>query len=67
MIIWRGLGFLVAVLVAGVLFGAQYATRRSFGDEYWQGNAWPAAAALAGAAVLCWFLGRRLNKPARKD
>ena len=67
MIIWRGMGFLVAVLVAAVMFGAQYATKQSFGDAYWQDKAWPAAAALGFSAVVCWFLGRRLNKPARKD
>ena len=49
MIIWRGMGFLVAVLVAAVMFGAQYATKQSFGDAYWQDKAWPAAAALGGA------------------
>jgi len=38
-----------------------------FGDGYWHQNAWPAAAGLGAAAVLCWFVGRRLNKPARKS
>jgi hypothetical protein len=37
------------------------------GNGYWQNNAWPAAAAVFAAGAVCWFLGRRLNKPARKD
>jgi hypothetical protein len=66
-IIWRGLGFLVLVVVLAIMFGAQYFTQRSFGDAYWEQQAWPAAAGLAAAGTVCWFLGRKLNKPARKD
>jgi hypothetical protein len=66
-IIWRGLGFLVLVVVIAIMFGAQYFTQHSFGDAYWEQKAWPAAAGLAAAGAVCWFLGRKLNKPARKD
>jgi len=37
------------------------------GAGYWQQNGWPAAAAVLVAGAVCWFLGRRLNKPASKD
>ena len=66
-IIWRGLGFLVLVVVLAIMFGAQYFTQRSLGDAYWEQQAWPAAAGLTAAGAVCWFLGRKLNKPARKD
>lgn len=67
MIIWRGLGFLVLILTVVAVLAAQFVTQRAFGETYWEQQAWPAAAALGLAAVLCWFLGRRLNKPASKD
>jgi hypothetical protein len=65
--VWRGFGILVLFLVAGAVFGGQLVTDKVFGDGYWQQNAWPAAAGLGAAAVLCWFVGRRMNKPARKS
>ena len=67
MIVFRGLGFLVLVIAAAVLFGAQVVTQQAFGNTYWQQTAWPAAAALAVSGVVCWVLGRRLNKPASKE
>ena len=67
MIVWRGFGVLVLLIAAGCLFGGQVAVDKVFGGGYWQQNAWPAAAAVFAAGALCWLLGRRLNKPARKD
>jgi len=67
MIVWRGLGILVLFIAAAAVFGGQFATDKAFGPGYWQQNAWPAAAAVVFAGAACWFLGRRLNKPARKD
>jgi hypothetical protein len=67
MIIWRGLGILVLLIAAGALFGSQFAADKAFGSGYWQQNAWPAAAGVFFAGAACWFLGRRLNKPAGKD
>ena len=67
MIVWRGLGILVLFIAAAALFGGQFATDKAFGPGYWQQNAWPAPAAVVFAGAVCWFLGRRLNKPARKD
>ena len=64
--IWRGLGVLVVPVVAAVYFGAQFATAQFAGGNYWTRQNWPAAVALAVAAVLCFVLGRRLNKPASK-
>ena len=68
MIVFRGFGgVLVPVILAGALVGSFFAADAAFGAGYWQQNAWPAASAAFGAGAACWVLGRRLNKPARKD
>ena len=67
MIVWRGFGILVLFLVAAAVVGGEFVADKAFGEGYWQQNAWPAAASLGAAAVLCWVLGRRMNKPARKS
>ena len=67
LIIWRGLGFLVAVITFGCALGANVLSNKFRGEGYWEQHAWPMAAALGAAGVVCWFLGRRLNKPARKE
>jgi hypothetical protein len=67
LIIWRGLGFLVAVVTFGFALGANLLANKFRGDGYWEQHAWPMAAALAVSGAVCWVLGRRLNKPARKE
>ena len=67
MLVWRGLGILVLLIAGGAMVGGQFAAEKAFGAGYWQQNAWPAAAAVLVSGAACWFLGRRLNKPARKD
>ena len=67
LIIWRGLGFLVLVITFAFAFGANLLANKFRGDDYWQQNAWPLAVSLALAGTVCWFLGRKLNKPASKD
>jgi hypothetical protein len=65
--VWRGFGFLVVPVVAALYFGAQFATAHFAGGNYWNRQHWPAAAALAVAAVICFVLGRRMNKPASRS
>ena len=67
MIVWRGFGIVVLFLVAVAVVGGEFVTDKAFGEGFWQQHAWPAAASLGASAALCWFLGRRLNKPARKS
>lgn len=67
MIVWRGFGILVLVIVAGSLLGSAFVADEVLGAGYWQQHAWPAAVAALVAGAACWVLGRRLNKPARKD
>lgn len=67
MIVWRGFGILVLFIAAGFVFGGAFVADEFFGAGYWQQSAWPAAVSAAAAGAACWALGRRLNKPARKD
>ena len=62
MIIWRGLGFLVAVIVFANSLIANLLTNIITGNEsYWEEHQWPLALSLVGSAVICWFLGKYLD------
>jgi hypothetical protein len=67
LIVWRGLGFLVLFVTLGVVAAGAFLTEKFMGPGQFRQQAWPLAAATAAAATACWFLGRRLNKPARSD
>jgi hypothetical protein len=63
MVIWSGLGFLVAVIAFASLLLTAYATGVLLGDAaYYQTHGWPKLVAflIAGAAV--WVVGIRLNE-----
>jgi hypothetical protein len=63
MIIWSGLGFLVAVITFLLLLTAEYATESLFQDEsYYQAHGWPKLLAFFLAAVVVWPLGKFLNR-----
>ena len=66
-IIWRGFGIVVLFITLGCALGANLLANKFAGEGYWSHNAWPFAAAMVAAGAVCWLLGRRLNKPARKD
>ena len=62
MIIWRGWGFLVAVIVFGASLAAELITERLTGDDqFYQVQRWPLALALVVAAVTTWALGSYLR------
>ncbi len=61
MIIWNGLGFLVAVYVFGCSLVANLVVNSVTGSEqYWEQHRWPFGQSLLVAAVLSWFTGRFL-------
>src|SRR6478672_8944389 len=64
---FRGMGFFVLVIAAGCATAAYFVANKFGGDGYFQHNAWPLAASVLAAAVFSFFLGRKLNKPARSD
>lgn len=64
MIVWSGLGFLVPViliingiivdLLCGLITG---------NSQFYDQNKWPLTVVLIITGILCWFLGKYLNKP----
>ena len=61
-IIWRGLGFLVAVIVFGCSLAANLIFNATRGKGYYDYHKWPFAVSLIFSAMICWFLGRHLRK-----
>ena len=67
MIIWRGLGYLVAVIVFISSLIANFITNVITGSEdYWEKHRWPFALSLIFSAIACWFLGKYLTTRKRK-
>ena len=62
MIVWSGLGFLVAVIALACALAAQLLTESAFGEAYYSENKWPMAVALVVAAALCWGIGSALHR-----
>ena len=67
MLIWRGWGLLVIVIVVGmVLLGGYVTDSITGGSEYRDTHSWPYALSLLPPAAVLWFLGRFLaNRKAR--
>jgi hypothetical protein len=62
MIIWQGLGFLVAVIAFLCSLAANLISNAKMGDGYYDQHKWPLAVALIVSAILCWILGNALRK-----
>jgi hypothetical protein len=61
-IIWRGYGWLVVVIVFGCSLIANLVFNATYGEGYYVHHKWPVAVAMLGAAASCWFLGDALRK-----
>jgi hypothetical protein len=61
MIIWQGLGFLVAVIVFGCSLAGNFISNATLGEGYYDQHKWPVALSLICSAPICWFLGRYLR------
>jgi hypothetical protein len=67
MIIWTGVGFIVAVVAFLMLVLAEFSVEAFFKDEsYYQTHGWPKLFAFAVAGFIVLLLGKRLNKKAGK-
>lgn len=62
MLIWNGLGFLVAVVVFGCSLVANIIFNQVMGEGYYDSHKWPVAISLIVSAVFCWALGDYLRK-----
>ena len=67
MIIWSGYGFLVAIVVFVSSLVMNLLTDAITGNENFYGQAnLPFTTSLILSGIICWFLGRYLNKPGEK-
>ncbi len=62
MIIWQGLGFLVAVIIFGCSLVANLIFNAKVGPGYYDHHKWPFAVSLLFSSAICWFLGDYLRK-----
>lgn len=61
-IFWRGLGYLVAVIVFGLSLAGNLLFNALYGEAYYDNHKWPFALSLLCSALCCWFLGNHLRK-----
>lgn len=61
-IVWRGYGWLVAVIVFGCSLVANLLFNTLYGDDYYDRHRWPLAVAILSAGVICWSLGNCLRR-----
>lgn len=62
LLIWKGYGFVVPVIVFLVSLVLQYSLDEVFYQGYYTSAQWPYIAALVIAAIAVWFLGKKINK-----
>ncbi|MBI1871095.1 MAG: hypothetical protein HYS07_07885 [Chlamydiae bacterium] len=62
MIIWSGLGFLVAVITFAMLVLTELGAKAMFNLSYYQDHGWPKMFAFVVSGVMVWVLGRFLSK-----
>lgn len=67
MIIWKGWGFLVAVIAFACLLASEFLTERYFADDrYYQQHGWPKLAGFFLAGAIVWILSMLWkDKPGR--
>jgi len=63
-IIWNGLGYLVAVIVFGMSFAMNLIFNDICGDGYYDNHKWPFSISLICSAIICWVLGNHLKRRA---
>jgi hypothetical protein len=61
MIIWSGLGFLVAVIVFGFALACNFAFNAIYGHGYYETHHWTIGVAMFLSAITCWLLGTALR------
>jgi uncharacterized membrane protein len=57
MIIWRGWGALIFVIVFGCSLAANFICNAIVGAPYYDEHKWPFALSLVASAVICWVWG----------
>ena len=65
LVVWRGFGWTVPVVVFGALILSQLSVDAVYGDGFYTANTWPKQAAFIVAALFVGFLGFFLNHKKR--
>ena len=66
LIIWRGLGILIPVIVVAFMIVANLLCNAQFGRGYWESRHWPSGVGLLAAAVTCILCGRYFETRRRR-
>lgn len=66
LIVWRGLGWLVPIIVFAALILLQLSVDAVYGEGFYTANAWPKQAAFIVAAISVGLLGFYLNHRKRQ-
>lgn len=66
LIVWRGFGWLVPVVVFGALILSQLSVDAVYGEGFYTANGWPKQLAFVVAALFVGFLGFFLNHTKRQ-
>jgi hypothetical protein len=61
-LIHRGLGYLVFVILFVVSLAANVIVNAAYGDRYYDNHKWPLFLSLILSAIIIWFVGRHLRK-----
>ena len=61
LIVWRGYGWLVPVIIFGALALSQLSVDALYGDGFYKANTWPKQAGTVAGAILIGALGYFLN------
>lgn len=62
MLIWKGYGILVLVIAFLINLLFNFVLDATFYKGFYATHKWPASVAMCLAAIIIWFLGKRLNK-----
>jgi hypothetical protein len=62
LLIWRGFGWLVAVLVFGCSPVANLLFDEIYGDGFYDRHKWPMAVSFLFSGTACWILGLQLKR-----
>lgn len=66
LVVWRGFGWLVPVIVIAALMALQLSVDAVYGEGFYTANAWPKQAAFIVAAISVGILGIFLNHTKRQ-
>lgn len=63
MIIWRGFGIVVFLLVFGCAFAGELLTRQISGTpEYWEQHAWPLGLSMLASTPVVWLFDKLIRR-----